>query len=191
MQKIEIDNLIYMFSKLPGLGSRSARRIVLHLLKDKETRLQNFITALSDTYHKAVQCKQCNNIDIIMPCKVCSDDKREQNIIAIVENVSDLWAMERTASFKGLYHVLGNTLSANSGNTPESLGLLHLAERIKKEAINEVIIATSSTIEGQTTAFFITDFFRNLDIKISRLASGIPVGGELDYLDEGTLTEII
>jgi recombination protein RecR len=187
-KKNEIDQLIYIFSKLPGLGPRSARRLILHLLKDKETRMKTLINSLSDAYDKIVECHVCRNLDIISPCRICTKSERDQEIIAIVETVADLWAIERSNMFKGMYHVLGGVLSAGQGNTPAELGLHELKNRIEENQVQEIIIATNSTLEGQTTAFFITDFFKDQKIKISRLASGIPIGGELDYLDEGTLT---
>jgi recombination protein RecR len=187
-KKNEIDQLIYLFSKLPGLGPRSARRLVLHLLKDKETRMQTLINSLNDAYNKITECNNCRNLDVASPCRICTNHDRDKEVIAIVETVADLWAIERSHMFKGLYHVLGGTLSAGHGNTPTELGLQQLKTRIEANNIKEVIIATNSTLEGQTTAFFITDFLKDLDIKISRLGSGIPMGGELDYLDEGTLT---
>ncbi|MDF2965268.1 MAG: recR [Rickettsiaceae bacterium] len=187
-KKNEIDQLIYIFSKLPGLGPRSARRLVLHLLKDKENRMQSLIHSLSDAYNKITECEVCRNLDVVSPCKICCNSERNKEIIAIVETVADLWAIERSNMFKGIYHVLGGALSAGQGNTPTELGLQQLKTRIEQGNIQEVIIATNSTLEGQTTAFFITDFLKDLNIKISRLGSGIPMGGELDYLDEGTLT---
>jgi recombination protein RecR len=186
-KKNEIDQLIYIFSKLPGLGPRSARRLVLHLLKDKESRMQSLINILTDAYNKIVECNICRNLDVTSPCKICIS-QRDHDILAIVETVADLWAIERSNMFKGVYHVLGGVLSAGQGNTPLELGLLQLKNRVEQGGIKEVIIATNSTLEGQTTAFFITDFLKDLPIKISRLGSGIPMGGELDYLDEGTLT---
>lgn len=183
-----IDNLIYIFSKLPGLGPRSARRIVLHLLEDKESRIQLIIDSLADSIEKIKFCNICFNLDSSDPCIICTDETRDNSSIAIVENIGDLWALERSGSYKGKYHVLGSSLNASNNNKPTDLKLDKLVERIKNSEIKEVIIATNSTLDGQTTAFYITEFLKDLDIKISRLASGIPVGGELDYLDEGTLS---
>jgi len=187
----EIDQLIYLFSKLPGLGQRSARRIVLHLLQDKEVRLRGLISSLAHVESHVVKCEICGNIDSSPICRVCSADDRDESIIAIVETVAELWAMERSGIFSGHYHVLGHNLSATTRQNPRILRLPELLERCKKNNIQEIIIATNSTLEGQTTAYFITEYFHEHPIKISRLASGIPIGGELDYLDEGTLSAAI
>lgn len=184
----DIEKLIYLFSKLPGLGSRSARRIVLHLLQDPEIRLTNLIDILSATKDNIVNCKICGNLDNISPCNICSDETRMKDVIAIVESVADLWAMERSGIYKGYYHILGGALSAARGVNPDSLRLPALLKRCMDLDVQEVIIATNATTEGQTTAFFITDYLKDYKFHISRLASGIPVGGELDYLDEGTLS---
>ena len=183
-----IENLIYVFSKLPGLGPRSARRIVLHLIEDKKHRMNLLGNSLIEAASKIEECSICFNIDSTNPCSICQSDERDNTILAVVENVADLWALERSRSFSGIFHVLGSNLSASNGNTPDNLNLSHLVDRCKNTGVKEVIIATNSTLEGQTTAFYITEFFKNTEIKITRLASGIPVGGELDYLDEGTLT---
>lgn len=187
----EIDQLIFIFSKLPGLGQRSARRIVLHLLQEKDIRLKSLITVLSTVDQNVVKCEVCGNIDSHKICRVCSSDDRNDSIIAIVETVTELWAIERSGTFNGHYHVLGSNLSANNRQNPTALGLPELLARCKAKNITEVIIATNSTLEGQTTAYFITEYFKDYPIKISRLASGIPIGGELDYLDEGTLSAAI
>lgn len=186
--KNEIENLVYLFSKLPGLGPRSARRIILHLLKDKELRMVNLINAMSSALSSIKECSICYNIDTVNPCAICTSSSRTSEIIAIVENVSDLWAMERSGIFKGTYHVLGGTLSASSNITPESLKLSKLKARILQNTTREVIIATNATLDGQTTAFYINDYLKECNTTITRLASGIPIGGELDYLDEGTLS---
>lgn len=183
-----IEHLIYLFSKLPGLGQRSARRIVLHLLEDKKHRMDLLSSALSSAVLNVSECEKCNNLDIITPCAICSSENRQTKVLAIVESVADLWAIERSNNFKGLYHVLGFNLSATNNRTPETLGLHKLKLRCEQMNIEEIIIATNSTLEGQTTAFYITEFFNDIDVKVTRLASGIPIGGELDYLDEGTLT---
>lgn len=181
------DQLIYLFSKLPGLGTRSARRIVLHLLQDKELRLKGLIEGLEDAANKINICNLCGNVDYAEICGICSDESRSDSLITIVETVAELWALERSETFRGKYHVLGNNL-ANANKDPASLGLPNLLERCKSNNTKELIIATNSTLDGQTTAYFITEFFKDVPVKISRLASGIPIGGELDYLDEGTLT---
>lgn len=182
------DQLIYLFSKLPGLGTRSARRIVLHLLQDKELRLKGLIEGLEDAANKINICNLCGNVDYSEICGICMDKTRSDALIAIVETVAELWALERSDTFRGRYHVLGNNLSDSSTRNPESLKLHKLLERCINNKTEEIIIATNSTLDGQTTAYFITEFFKSTPVKISRLASGIPIGGELDYLDEGTLT---
>lgn len=187
----EIDQLIYLFSKLPGLGNRSARRIVLYLLQDKDVRLKTLINNLIEIDKKIVKCEICSNIDTENICHICSSEYRDKSVIAIVETVAELWAMERSGNFKGLYHVLGHNLSAASRQNPSIFRLPELLDRCFKENIQEVIIATNSTLEGQTTAYFITEYLKEHPAKISRLASGIPIGGELDYLDEGTLSAAI
>jgi recombination protein RecR len=181
------DQLIYLFSKLPGLGTRSARRIVIHLLQDKDLRLKGLIDGLQDANTKINCCTVCNNIDYSSKCRICLDHKRTDTIIAIVETVAELWAIERSGHFKGRYHVLGGTLSSSKNRSPEDLKLPNLLRRCNENQTLELIIATNSTLDGQTTAYFITEYFKNHQIQTSRLASGIPIGGELDYLDEGTL----
>ena len=181
------DQLIYLFSKLPGLGTRSARRIVIHLLQDKDLRLKGLIDGLQDANSKINCCIICNNIDYSSKCRICLDHKRNDTIIAIVETVAELWAIERSGHFKGRYHVLGGTLSSSKNRSPEDLKLPNLLRRCNENQTLELIIATNSTLDGQTTAYFITEYFKNHQIQTSRLASGIPIGGELDYLDEGTL----
>lgn len=183
-----IDNLIYIVSKLPGLGPRSARKIVLHLLEDRKHRMDLLSKALSETAENVVECDYCFNIDNISPCSICTSQGRDTKKIAIVENIGDLWALERSDCYKGLFHVLGSNLNASNNKNAESLRLTSLIDRISKLHIEEVIIATNSTMDGQTTAFYIMEFLKDMNLKVTRLASGMPVGGELDYLDEGTLT---
>ena len=183
-----LDQLIYLFSKLPGLGNRSARRIVLHLLQDKDLRMRALIQGLEDASAQLTNCQLCGNIDYTEICGICSNESRNDSIIAVVETVAELWAIERSEIFRGRYHVLGATNSASNNRNPNDLRLPELLERCNKNKTSELIIATNSTLEGQTTAYFITEYFRNSSIHISRLASGIPIGGELDYLDEGTLS---
>ena len=191
MKKNPVEKLVYLLSKLPGLGPRSARRLCLYLLQDKETRVKLLINALQETFDNTKECEICSNIDSETPCNICTNEARDKAIIAVVETVAESWAIERSGIFKGKYHILGGTLSSTSKSSPEELGLDRLKDRITQDKIEEVIIATNATLEGQTTAFFIMDYLQEFDIKISRLASGIPVGGELDYLDEGTLTAAI
>ncbi len=187
----EIERLIYIFSKLPGLGQRSARRIVLHLLQDKEIRLKNLIDGLALVNSRVVKCRICGNIDSYSICGICSSTTRDASLLAIVETVAELWAIERSGMFKGRYHVLGSALSASAYATTEHLRLTQLLNRCESEQIQEIIIATNATLEGQTTAYFITEYFKPHNIKISKLASGVPIGGELEYLDEGTLSAAI
>ncbi|PCJ29291.1 MAG: recombination protein RecR [Rickettsiales bacterium] len=189
MQKITgPDQLIYLFSKLPGLGARSARRIVLHLLQDKDLRLSGLIDGLQDAAERMKNCKICGNIDYTELCSICSDETRDGSIIAVVETVAELWAVERSEIFKGRYHVLGSTLSGSTIKNPNILKLPELLDRCARNNVRELILATNSTLDGQTTSYFIAEYFKDSNIDISRLASGIPVGGELDYLDEGTLS---
>jgi recombination protein RecR len=183
-----LDQLIYLFSKLPGLGNRSARRIVLHLLQDKDLRLGALIRGLEEASHQLTNCQICGNIDYTTICSICSAESRNDTIIAVVETVAELWAIERSAIFCGKYHVLGASISASNNRNSTDLRLSELLDRCDKNKTEELIIATNSTLEGQTTAYFITEYFKDRTINISRLASGIPIGGELDYLDEGTLT---
>lgn len=182
------DELIYLFSKLPGLGTRSARRIVLHLLQDKELRLRGLIEGLQNAANKINICSICYNIDYDHICSICADSSRSESIIAIVETVAELWAIERSGMFKGKYHVLGSCLSHNSMPTPGDFKLPSLLARCTNNLTRELVIATNATLDGQTTAYFISEYFKDHQVKISRLASGIPIGGELDYLDEGTLS---
>ncbi len=182
-----LNDLIYLFSKLPGLGGRSARRIVLHLLQDKDIRLKGLISGLQLAIDKINNCRICDNLDYNDICSICSDDSRTDDIIAVVETVAELWAIERSGTFHGRYHVLGNPSSART-RTAEALKLDSLSYRCQGANTKELIIATNATLEGQTTAFFITEYFKEYSIKTTRLASGIPMGGELDYLDEGTLS---
>ncbi len=190
-QSNEIDQLIYLFSKLPGLGQRSARRIVLHLLQEKDIRLKSLISALTFVDQKVLKCSICGNIDSNHICRICLSSNRNNSIIAIVDTVVELWAIERSGIFNGHYHVLGNNLSVANRQNPKILRLPELLTRCQNNNIKEIIIATNATLEGQTIAYFIAEYFKNSAIKMSRLASGIPIGGELDYLDEGTLSAAI
>jgi recombination protein RecR len=185
----QIDKLIYLLSKIPGVGPRSAKRAFLHLLKYREQLMLPLSEELVKTAAIIKNCKICGNIDEQSPCLICNNHHRNQKIICVVEAISDLWAIERAKIFNGAYHVLGGNLSSNYGRSPQELNLDVLAARVKTDQAEEVIIATNATIEGQTTAFYITDFLHkeNPQLKITRLAYGIPVGGELDYLDDGTL----
>ena len=183
----EIDKLINSIAKLPGLGQRSAQRIAIHLLKDKNKSLNPLMIALSEASNKIIKCNLCCNIDTISPCSICNDQRRDKTSICIIEDISDLWTFERTGFYKGQYHVLGGVLSAVDGIGINELNINLLIERLKKEKIKEIILALSTTMEGQTTSHLLIDKIENFKIKITRLAQGIPIGGELHYLDENTL----
>jgi recombination protein RecR len=185
----EIERLIALLSKLPGLGPRSARRAVLQLIKKKETLLSPLASAMADAAEKARICSSCGNIDTQDPCAICTDETRDPHVLCIVEEVGDLWALERAGAHKGRYHVLGGVLSALDGVGPDDLNIGKLVERLEggSGAINEIVLAMNATVDGQTTAHYITDRISGLGITVSRLAHGVPVGGELDYLDDGTL----
>ena len=187
MASQSIENLIKAFAKLPGIGSRSARRVVLDLLRNREQKMTPLITALTQGLEDIKTCSICGNIDGTDPCSVCSDAKRDASVICVVEDISDLWAMERSHVFRGRYHVLGGTLSAIDGRGPDALNISTLIERARAEEVEEIILATNATVDGQTTAHYLTDRLGDCNVKISRLAQGIPMGGELDYLDDGTL----
>jgi recombination protein RecR len=184
---LELDRLIQLLSKLPGLGPRSARRAALFLLKRRESLMEPLALALQETAKKICPCGLCGNLDTADPCAICRDPRRDQGMICVVEDMADLWAIERSASYKGLYHVLGGTLSALDGVGPEDLRIEALVERVAKTKAREAILAMNATVEGQTTAHYIFDRLAGTGAKVTRLAHGVPVGGELDYLDEGTL----
>ncbi|AHA27569.1 recombination mediator RecR [Candidatus Liberibacter americanus] len=188
---IEIENFIKMLARIPGFGPRSARRAVLHLMKKKDQLLGPLAEAINTIYNKVIMCSRCGNIDTVDPCIVCLDDKRDNSVIVVIEDVSDLWALERAGAVSALYHVLGGTLSPLDKVGPEDLRIQSLIDRVKSNQVKELILAISATIEGQTTAHYIVDQLKNVNIKITRLAYGIPMGSELDYLDEGTLFEAI
>ena len=188
MAKSQITSLIQILAKLPGFGPRSARRAVLHLIKNQDTLLSSLTRALEDAAKNITQCTICGNVDTCDPCNVCNNPKRNNSQICVVENVSDLWALERNPSFKGRFHVLGGTLSALDGVGPEDLNIPALIRRTRKDEVIEVILATNATVDGQTTAHYIAERLVGSNVKISGLAHGVPVGGELDYLDDGTLS---
>jgi recombination protein RecR len=187
----EIERLIQLLAKIPGLGPRSARRAVLHLVKNRDKLLTPLAMALEDARLKVKACSDCGNVDTLDPCTICADHRRDRSIICVVEEVGDLWALERAGAWNGLYHVLGGTLSALGGVRPEDLDITELVNRCTDGQIKEVVLATNATVEGQTTAHYITERLKNMGVATSRLAHGVPVGGELDYLDEGTLTQAI
>ena len=184
----DIERLISLLAKLPGLGPRSARRATLALIKRKETLLVPLSKALATAGEAIKTCTTCGNMDTTDPCKLCQDPRRDDKLICVVEDVADLWALERTASFRGRYHVLGGTLSALDGVGPEDLNIPKLIERASSSQVAEVILATNATVDGQTTAHYIADRLANSNVILSGLAHGVPVGGELDYLDDGTLS---
>ncbi|MBC7101762.1 MAG: recombination protein RecR [Parvibaculum sp.] len=183
----EIERLIGLLAKLPGLGPRSARRAVLQLIKKKETLLMPLAQAMADAAAKARICSTCGNVDTQDPCAICTDTTRDPHVLCIVEEVGDLWALERAGAHKGRYHVLGGVLSALDGVGPDDLNIGKLVERLSGGEVNEIVLAMNATVDGQTTAHYITDRISGLGIAVTRLAHGVPVGGELDYLDDGTL----
>ena len=186
----EIEQLIQLLGRLPGLGPRSARRAVLHLIKRKDSLMVPLSGAIQRAVEAVVECETCGNVDTMSPCAICADPRRSQNnMLLVVEEVSDLWAMERAAVGPVRYHVLGGVLSPLDGVGPEDLTIDSLIARAAD--FSEIVLAVNATVEGQTTAHFITDRLAGLDVKITRLAHGVPVGGELDYLDEGTLSQAL
>ena len=185
---LELDRLIQLLAKMPGLGPRSARRAALYLIKRRESVMEPLALALKEAAAKIHPCSVCGNLDTADPCALCSSPKRDQGTICVVEDVADLWAIERSASFNGVYHVLGGTLSALDGIGPEDLKIEALVSRVTQTHAREVILAMNANVEGQTTAHYIADRLADSGVKVTRLAHGVPVGGELDYLDEGTLT---
>ena len=182
----ELDTLIQLLAKLPGLGPRSARRAALHLIKRRESLMTPLAMALAQAADTIRPCPVCGNLDTVEPCAICRDPQRDGAAICVVEDLADLWALERTGAFRGRYHVLGGTLSALDGVGPEDLTIDRLVARVKPG--QELILALNATVEGQTTAHYIADRLAATGVKLSRLAQGVPIGGELDYLDDGTLT---
>ena len=187
MESKEIKNLITLMAKIPGLGPRSARRSVLNLIKNPEKLMLPLAKALIQVSENIKLCSICGNIDSDDICGICKDDKRDKKIICVVEDITDLWALERSNTYRGRYHILGGVLSAIDGINPEDLRIKELINNIKENNVEEVILATSATLAGQTTSFYITDLIKDMNITVSRLAQGIPIGGELDYLDDGTI----
>ncbi|MBR4927258.1 MAG: recombination protein RecR [Alphaproteobacteria bacterium] len=187
MSSSEIEQAISLLSKLPTLGPRSARRAILFLLTKKETHFEPLITALQSVHDNIKTCPVCGNMDTQMPCSVCSDATRNKSLICVVQDVADLWALERAGAFKGVYHVLGGVLSALDGIGPDELEIVSLIQKVSAESVSEVILALPATMEGQTTAHYLSDRLAASGVKVSALSRGVPVGGELDYLDDGTL----
>ena len=187
----EIERLIQLLARLPGLGPRSARRAALHLIKKRELLMAPLASALQTAMDKIVICKTCGNIDTKDPCTVCTDSRRDSSIIVVVADVADLWALERAGVLNARYHVLGGTLSPLDGIGPQDLSIDALISRAHDPAVNEIVLALNATVDGQTTVHYITDLLHDAGVTVTRLAHGVPVGGELDYLDEGTLSAAI
>jgi recombination protein RecR len=187
----EIERLIQLLARLPGLGPRSARRAALFLIKKREQIMAPLAAAMQEALEKIAICRTCGNIDTQNPCTVCTDPRRDPGIIVVVADVADLWALERAHAINARYHVLGGTLSPLDGIGPQDLAIDALISRAHDAAATEVILALNATVDGQTTAHYITDLLHDANVKVTRLAHGVPVGGELDYLDEGTLAAAI
>ena len=191
MASQEIETLSSALARLPGLGPRSARRAVLWLVKRRETALVQLVKALADVQERLIECGICGNVDVSDPCALCTDPRRDSRGLCVVEDVADLWALDRAKLFTGKYHVLGGRLSALDGVRPEDLTIGKLLERVQAGGIDEVVLAMNATLEGQTTAHYIAERLEGLPVRVTQLAHGLPVGGELDYLDEGTLAQAL
>ena len=191
MASQEIEALSAALARLPGLGPRSARRAVLWLVKRRETSLVQLLDALDAVRETLVECSVCGNIDTRDPCGICADPRRDARQLCVVEDVADLWALDRARLFTGKYHVLGGRLSALEGVRPEDLSIGKLIERVAAGGIDEVVLAMNATLEGQTTAHYVAERLEGFPVRITQLAHGLPVGGELDYLDEGTLAQAL
>lgn len=191
MASPEIDALTQALARLPGLGPRSARRAVLHLLKKRETALDPLRAALDAVGDRLIACATCGNVDTTNPCGICADARRDSRLLCVVEEVADLWALDRSRLFPGHFHVLGGKLSALDGVRPEDLSIDLLVRRIEAGGIDEVVLAMNATLEGQTTAHYIAERIEQFPLRVTQLAHGLPVGGELDYLDEGTLAQAL
>ncbi len=187
----ELETLIQLLGRVPGLGPRSARRAALHLIKKREQLMMPLARAMAEAAEKIVACRECGNFDTVQPCSICRDERRDASLICVVEDIADLWALERAGVIGGRYHVLGGTLSPLDGVGPEDLAIARLIERASAPGVREVLLALNATVEGQSTAHYISGELESLGITVSRLAHGVPVGGELDYLDEGTLAAAI
>jgi recombination protein RecR len=187
----EIERLIQLLARLPGLGPRSARRAALHLIKKRELLMAPLAAALQSALDKIEICSVCGNIDTQNPCSLCTDPRRESSVLVVVADVADLWALERAQAINARYHVLGGTLSPLDGIGPQELAIDALVSRARAEGVSEVILALNATVDGQTTAHYITDLLQDAHVRVTKLAHGVPVGGELDYLDEGTLAAAI
>ncbi|MBV8237256.1 MAG: recombination protein RecR [Sphingomonas sp.] len=191
MASQEIEALTSALARLPGLGPRSARRAVLHLVKKRETALVPLLAALAEVEERLSTCSICGNVDTSDPCAVCADPRRDARSLCVVEEVADLWALERSRLFPGRFHVLGGRLSALEGVRPEDLAIESLVRRIEAGGVDEVVLAMNATLEGQTTAHYLAERIERFPVRVTQLAHGLPVGGELDYLDEGTLAQAL
>jgi recombination protein RecR len=191
MASQEIETLAAALARLPGLGPRSARRAVLWLIKRRDAALPQLLMALEAVHERLVECATCGNVDTTDPCGICADPRRDQRSLCVVEDVADLWALDRARLFTGRYHVLGGRLSALEGIRPEDLAIAPLLARVEQGGIDEVVLAMNATLEGQTTAHYIAERLEGLPLRVTQLAHGLPVGGELDYLDEGTLAQAL
>jgi recombination protein RecR len=191
MSSPEIDALTQALARLPGLGPRSARRAVLHLLQRRDTALAPLLRALESVNERMVHCEVCGNVDTINPCAICTDPRRDARALCVVEDVADLWALDKSRLFPGRFHVLGGRLSALDGVRPEDLSIAPLVQRVAAGGIDEVVLAMNATLEGQTTAHYIAERLESYPVRLTQLAHGVPVGGELDYLDEGTLAQAL
>jgi recombination protein RecR len=191
MASQEIEALASALARLPGLGPRSARRAVLWLIKRRESALPQLLTALETVRERLVECQTCGNVDTTDPCGICADPRRDARALCVVEDVADLWALDRARLFTGRYHVLGGRLSALEGVRPEDLTIGRLLQRVRAGGIDEVVLAMNATLEGQTTAHYIAERLEDLPVRVTQLAHGLPVGGELDYMDEGTLAQAL
>lgn len=187
----DLDRVMHLLARLPGLGPRSARRAMLHLMQKREALMVPLAEALAAAARSVRTCSTCGNFDTVDPCSICQDPRRDPSQICVVEDVGDVWALERAAAFKGLYHVTGGVLSALDGVGPEDLNIDPLVARASTPDVTEVILAMNATVDGQTTAHYIADRLAGTSVSVSRLAHGVPVGGELDYLDDGTLTQAL
>jgi recombination protein RecR len=191
MASQEIDALTQALARLPGLGPRSARRAVLHLLKKREAAMAPLLRALEKVNENLSECSVCGNVDTVDPCIVCADPRRDRRLLCVVEEVSDLWALDRSRLFPGTFHVLGGRLSALEGVRPEDLSIDKLVRRLSQGGVDEVVLAMNATLEGQTTAHYLAERLESFPVRLTQLAHGLPVGGELDYLDEGTLAQAL
>ena len=183
----DIETLTRTLGRLPGVGRRSAQRIALALLKDRDGLMASLSAILTETAGRIKTCQQCGNLDTVDPCDICQQTSRRRTQLCIVEDIDDLWALERSTAWRGLYHVLGGTLSALDGRGPEMLNLSGLKNRVETLKVEEVVIALPATVDGQTTGHYIADLLSDLNVEITRLGQGVPMGGALDYLDDGTL----